>query len=56
MKKTILKYCNNCKEDSIKTKYYVKDNQRCIVCYCINKGCGYSIGYRLSNIDDVMVG
>ena len=38
-----LYYCNHCKENSVKRKVYVrkKDNKKCRVEFCLNKGCGY---------------
>ncbi len=37
-----LRYCNKCKENSVRVKIYKReDGYLTRVLYCINKGCGY---------------
>ena len=43
MKKQKLRWCNYCKEYSVKVKVYTRksDNTRQRVAFCLNIGCGY---------------
>jgi hypothetical protein len=40
-----MKWCNNCKEESMVIKVYIrqKDNKKCRVMYCANFGCANKV-------------
>ena len=39
----MLKWCNDCRENSVKVKVYArkKDGKKCRVEFCLNARCGY---------------